>query len=142
MNYLRLIMAGAVAFLGMGFFSSAALSEMQQINDNYLSHINGQTAIYSLSNKNSNDAVSFLNHMERSYGVHISDDVKASETITEAFDFFKELAEALGENNHPFAPRLSLLKEGDSQGLDIQMGGMKLRLQSIDIKGKVSIYKN
>jgi len=141
MKHLRLILAGVFALMSMGFFSSA-FSEMQQINDNYLSYINGQTAIHSVSDSGSKNVMNFLNNMERVYGVNISDEVKESDAIAETFDFIMELSEALDGSGNPFMPRFSLFNESDPKGVDIQMGGLKLHLKSIDINGTVSIHRN
>jgi len=136
MKALRILLASMFAFLSIGFFSSAS-SEMQKINDNFMSHIIGQNAVYRISDDNSSEV---LEGYEYTFGVKISDDVKDSETIAEAIAFFQGLSAEVNETN-PFLPRYSLGDE-KNDGIDIQFGGLKLHFKTIDINGKISILEN
>ncbi|KPA12535.1 conserved hypothetical protein, secreted [Candidatus Magnetomorum sp. HK-1] len=135
MKTLRILLASMFAFLSIGFFSNAS-SEMQKINDNFLSHIIGQNAVYRVSDKGASE---FFNDCEYTFGVKISDEVKESETIAESFAFFQGLNSGLNEGNNPFFPRFSFLESGENAGVDIQLGGLKLHFQSIDINGTISV---
>ncbi|MBF0450371.1 MAG: hypothetical protein HQK75_06695 [Candidatus Magnetomorum sp.] len=141
MKILRFSLVGVIAFFCVGLLSNAS-SEMHQINDQYLSNINAQNAVYSVSNNGSNGAVDFFNSLEDAYNLKISDDVKNSETISDAFVFLNQFSSELNNNRHPFAPRFSLLKGDDRTGIDMQLGGLKLHFQAIDINGTVSLQPN
>jgi len=135
MKTLRIVLSGMFALMCMGFYSNA-VSDMQTINDQYLSDITGQTA--SVSERT--DSYAFVNFVEQRMGGKISDETKNSASFIETLDFFQNLSKDLNENN-PFAPRLSIFDHEDGTGMDLQIGYLKLHFQSIDINGTLSVQK-
>jgi len=135
MKTLRIILSGMFALMCMGFYTNA-VSDMQAINDQYLSDITGQTA--SVSDRS--DSYAFVNYVEQKMGEKISDETKNSASFIETLGFFKNLSNELNENN-PFAPRLSFFDHDDGTGMDLQIGYLKLHFQSIDINGTISVQK-
>jgi len=132
MKTLRIIMSGMFALICMGFYSNA-VSDMQAINDQYLSDISGQSA--SISTRA--NSYGFVNFVEQKMGGNISDETKNSESYIETLAFFKNLSSEINEN--PFAPRLSFYDSEEGTGIDLQFGYLKLHFQSIDINGTVSV---
>jgi hypothetical protein len=132
MKTLRIILSGMFALICMGFYSNA-VSDMQAINDQYLSEITGQTASVSKQG----DSFSFVNFVEQRMGGVLSDETKNSKSFIETLSFFENLSSDM--KDHPFAPRLLLCDDEKGTGMDLQFGYLKLHLQSIDIKGTVSI---
>jgi hypothetical protein len=127
-------MSGMFAVISMGFYSNAA-SDMQAINDQYLSDISGQTG--SVSDKA--DSYAFVNFVEQRMGGQISDETKLSEDFIETLSFIKLLSSDMYKS--PFAPRLSFVDHEDGTGMDLQIGYLKLHFQAIDINGTVTIQK-
>jgi hypothetical protein len=134
MKTLRIILSGMFAVISMGFYSNAA-SDMQAINDQYLSDITGQTAFVS----DSADSYAFVNFVEQTMSGHISDETKNSDDYIESLAFLNRLCSDMTES--PFAPRLSFIENEDGTSMDLQIGYLKLHFQSIDINGTVSIQK-
>jgi len=134
MKTLRIMLSGMFALICMGFYSNA-VSDMQAINDQYLSDITGQTASIS----NSDNACEFVNFVEQKMGGQISNEVKHSESFIETLAFFNRLSSEMNES--PFAPQFSFFDHEEGTGLNMQIGYLKLHFQSIHINGTVSVQK-
>jgi len=134
MKTLRIILSGMFALICMGFYSNA-ISDMQAINDQYLSDITGQTASVS----EQRDSFAFVNFVEQRMGGVISEETKNSTSFIETLSFFENLSSEM--KDHPFAPRLAFYNDEKGTGVDFQFGYLKLHFQSIDIKGTVSVQK-
>jgi len=132
MKSLRIILSGMFALICMGFYSNA-VSDMQAINDHYLSNVTGQSASVS----NGGDAFTFVNFVELKMKSNISDHTKNAESIIETLEFFNNLSSEM--NGHPFAPQCTFIENEDGLSMDLQIGLLRMHLKSIDINGTVSV---